>query len=260
LNAKWLISPIDGAGDVSDASDVDDEPISILRLDAWAESLEGAAMPIGEAQVAEGTVRFGGRSEGFRRNTALPEGSGRDPLLLKAILRAKEGDRDALSFLYIRYADNVYGYVRSIVRDEHDAEDITQQLFLKLTSALSRYEPRSVPFAAWILRVARNLALDHLRAVRAIPCEEVRPVDAVADDYSFERSRALEDALDALPRDQRQVLILRHVAGMTPGEIARSLGKTEHAIHGLHHRGRRTLKRELLKLDAGPVTACQPAG
>jgi len=217
-------------------------------------------MPIGEAQIAEGTVRFGGRSEGFRRNTALPEGRGRDPLLLKAILRAKEGDRDALSFLYIRYADNVYGYVRSIVRDEHDAEDITQQLFLKLTSALSRYEPRSVPFAAWILRVARNLALDHIRAARTIPCEEVRPVDAVADDYSFERSRALQDALDALPRDQRQVLILRHVVGMTPGEIGRSLGKSEGSIHGLHHRGRRTLQRELAESGARPVTARQPAG
>ena len=215
-------------------------------------------MPIGDVQIAEGTARFGGRSEGFRRDTALPEESGRDALLLKAILRAKEGDRDALSFLYVRYADNIYGYVRSIVRDEHEAEDITQQLFSKLTFALSRYEPRSVPFAAWILRVARNLALDHLRAVRAIPCEEVRPVDAVADDYSFERSRALQDALDALPRDQRQVLILRHVAGMTPGEIARSLGKTEGSIHGLHHRGRRTLQRELSELGARPVTARRP--
>src|SRR5215211_6207124 len=210
-------------------------------------------MPTSEAQGAEGTVRFRGRTEGFRRNTALPEESGRDPLLLKAILRAKEGDRDALSFLYIRYADNVYGYVRSIVRDEHDAEDITQQLFAKLSSALSRYEPRSVPFSAWILRVARNLALDHLRAVRAIPCEEVRGVDSLADDYSFERAHALQDAFAALPHDQRQVLVLRHVAGLSPREIARSLGKSEGAIHGLHHRGRRSLQRELSELGAHPV-------
>jgi RNA polymerase sigma-70 factor, ECF subfamily len=204
--------------------------------------------------------RVGATTGGFRQRTTLPDDDGADGLLLKAILRAKEGDRDALSFLYVRYADNIYGYVRSIVRDEHEAEDITQQLFSKLTFALSRYEPRSVPFAAWILRVARNLALDHIRAKRAIPCEEVRPVDSVADDFSFERSHALRDALDALPRDQRQVLILRHVVGMTPGEIARSLGKTEGSIHGLHHRGRRTLQRELSELGAGPVTAEQLAG
>ena len=202
---------------------------------------------------------YGATSGGFRPRTELPDQNGTDALLLKAVLRAKEGDRDALRFLYVRYADNIYGYVRSIVRDDHEAEDITQQLFSKLTFALSRYEPRSVPFSAWILRVARNLAVDHIRAVRAIPCEEVRPVDSVADDYSFERSQALQDALDALPRDQRQVLILRHVAGLSPGEIARSLGKTEGSIHGLHHRGRRTLQRELSELGAGPVTARQAA-
>jgi RNA polymerase sigma-70 factor (ECF subfamily) len=217
-------------------------------------------MTTGGTQSEEGVVRFGAGSGGFRRRTTLPEDTGHDALLLKAIRRAKEGDKDALTFLYVRYADNIYGYVRSIVRDEHEAEDITQHLFSKLTFALSRYEPRSVPFSAWILRVARNLAIDHIRAVRAIPCEEVRPVDAVAEDFSFERSRALQDALDALPRDQRQVLILRHVAGMSPGEIARSLGKTEGSIHGLHHRGRRTLQRELSELGARPVTARPPTG
>jgi RNA polymerase sigma-70 factor (ECF subfamily) len=215
-------------------------------------------MSIGDTQTLGGAARVGAGSGGFRRRSTLTHESGHDALLLKAIRRAKEGDRDALRFLYVRYADNIYGYVRSIVRNEHDAEDITQHLFSKLTSALSRYEPRSVPFSAWILRVARNLALDHLRAVRTVPCEEVRAIDAVADDSSLERSRALQDALDALPRDQREVLILRHVAGMTPGEIARSLGKSEGSIHGLHHRGRRALQRELSELGARPVTTRQP--
>ena len=212
-------------------------------------------MPVGNAGSSGVAPHRGASNAGFRRRTSLPEEKRSDALLLKAIHRAKEGDRDALSFLYVRYADNLYGYVRSIVRDEHAAEDITQDLFAKLPSALARYEPRRVPFAAWILRVARNLALDHLRALRAVPCAEVRAVEPLADDFSFERSRALRDALDALPRDQRQVLILRHVAGMTPGEIARSLGKSEGSIHGLHHRGRRTLQRELTELGARPVTS-----
>ena len=216
-------------------------------------------MPSKREDHSGSALHYGATSGGFRQRTSLQDEKGSDARLLKAVLRAKEGDRDALRFLYVRYADNIYGYVRSILRDEHAAEDITQDVFAKLPTALARYEPRSVPFAAWILRVARNLALDHIRAVRAIPCEEVRPVDSVADDYSFERSRALQDALDALPPDQRQVLILRHVAGLSPGEIARSLGKTEGSIHGLHHRGRRTLQRELSELGAGPVTARQPA-
>ena len=217
-------------------------------------------MSTGNAESPRALGPFGASSGAFRRRTALPEESGPDALLLKAVRRAKEGDRDALRFLYVRYADNVYGYVRSIVRDEYDAEDITQTLFAKLSSALSRYEPRSVPFSAWILRVARNLALDHLRAVRAIPYEEVRGVDSLADDYSFERAHALQDAFAALPHDQRQVLVLRHVAGLSPREIARSLGKSEGAIHGLHHRGRRSLQRELSELGAHPVISRRSTG
>jgi RNA polymerase sigma-70 factor, ECF subfamily len=212
-------------------------------------------MPVGNAERSGVAPHLGASNAGFRRRTTLPEEKRSDAVLLKAIHRAKEGDRDALTFLYVRYADNLYGYVRSIVCDEHAAEDITQDLFAKLPSALARYEPRRVPFAAWILRVARNLALDHLRARRAVPCAEVRAAEPLADDFSFERSQALRDALDALPHDQRQVLILRHVAGMTPGEIARSLGKSEGSIHGLHHRGRRALQRELSELGARPVTS-----
>jgi len=181
-------------------------------------------------------------------------------LLGKAIQRARDGDRDALTFLYVRYADNIFGYVRSIVRDEHDAEDLTQQLFAKLATALSRYEPGSVPFSAWILRVARNLALDHVRARHAVPCAEVRPVEPLTDEVSIERGRALQNALDALPAEQRQVLILRHVVGMTPREIANALVRSEGSIHGLHHRGRRRLQRELSALGAAPLTARRRGG
>ena len=211
-------------------------------------------MPSRTEDHSGSALQYGATSGGFRQRTALPDQNGSDALLLKAVRRAKEGDRDALRFLYVRYADNIYGYVRSIVRDEHAAEDLTQDLFAKLPTALARYEPRSVPFAAWMLRVARNLALDHMRARRAVPCAEVRSVEPLADEFSFERSRALRDALDALPRDQRQVLILRHVMGMTPSEIARSIGKSEASVHGLHHRGRRALQRELSELGARPAT------
>ena len=86
-----------------------------------------------------------------------------------AVARAKDGDDDALRFLYLRYADNVYGYVCSIVHDEHEAEDVTQHIFAKLMTALDRYEPRVMPFSSWILRVAHNAAIDHVRARRPTP-------------------------------------------------------------------------------------------
>ena len=99
-------------------------------------------------------VRPEALSEGrFRSRRGLVEEDRDSDLLARAIDRAKAGERDAIRFLYVRYADNVYGYVRSIVRGDHEAEDVTQEVFLKLIGAIGKYERRSVPFSAWLLRV-----------------------------------------------------------------------------------------------------------
>ena len=178
-----------------------------------------------------------------------------DGLVYEAVARAKEGDMSALHFLYVRFADDVCAYVRSIVRDPHAAEDVTQIVFTKLMKAIQKYERRDVPFAAWIIRVARNVALDHIRASRQIPLAEVRTSDEGTEQVGFERALCLREALGRLPSDQREVLVLRHVAGLSPGEIADRLGKSEASIHGLHHRGRGALRAALRELEAAPVTA-----
>jgi RNA polymerase sigma-70 factor, ECF subfamily len=195
--------------------------------------------------------RFPSRRFARRPPAAYLEGD----LLDRAIARAKAGDIGALHFLYVRFADDVCGYVASIVRDQHEAEDVTHTLFLNLLTKIQRYEQRDVPFAAWILRVARNAALDHVRARREVPFEEVRTSDEGREDEDLERCHSLKLALDRLPREQREVLVLRHIAGLTPGEIAQRLGKTESSIHGLHHRGRGALQAALRELEAGPLTA-----
>jgi RNA polymerase sigma-70 factor (ECF subfamily) len=176
-------------------------------------------------------------------------------LIRRAVVRLKQGDRSALHFLYVRYADDVCGFVTSIVRDPYEAEDITQNVFAKLITAIHKYEPREVPFAAWILRVSRNAALDHLRARRQIPFEEVRTTDEGHEQVGFDRSQSLREAFHRLPQDQREVLVLRHIAGLSPSEIARRIGKTESSVHGLHHRGRGALQAVLRELDAAPVIA-----
>jgi RNA polymerase sigma-70 factor (ECF subfamily) len=173
----------------------------------------------------------------------------------RAIARAKEGDWSAVHFLYVRHADDVRRFVQSIVKDHHAAEDVTQEVFAKLLRIITRYEPRDVPFAAWLMRVARNAALDHVRARRQIPVEHVQAVAGGDEHLSFEQRQSIRETLAELPEAQRQVLILRHVAGFSPGEIAELLGKTEPSIHGLHHRGRATLKRNLSELGLTPATA-----
>src|ERR1700751_1171971 len=132
----------------------------------------------------------------FRVNTAL-EHANRDEPVNRAVVAAKAGDMEAIRFLYMRYKDNVYGYVLSIVREQHEAEDCTQQVFMKLISAIQKYEPRSVPFTAWILRVARNIAIDHLRQRRVVPQEEVFASTRETDESNRECRWGLEVALEA---------------------------------------------------------------
>jgi len=176
-------------------------------------------------------------------------------LVQQAVEHAKAGDAEGLHFLYVRYAPDVQRFVNSLVKDHHEAEDITQNVFAKLIKAIHKYEPREVPFAAWIMRVARNAALDHLRARRAVPTEEVRLTDNGQAQMGQERGRDLRLALEQLPEDQREVLILRHIAGLSPVEIAATLDKSESSVHGLHHRGRRALQAKLTELGASPVVA-----
>jgi RNA polymerase sigma-70 factor (ECF subfamily) len=191
---------------------------------------------------------------GFRARTTLDESPEDARMVSLAVARGKEGDREAIRFLYVRYSHNIYGYVRSIVHDEHEAEDITQHVFAKLMTVLVKYDERGVPFVAWLLRLAHNAAIDHLRGRRATPAEEVFGADTRADDATAERSRSLREALHALPDEQRSVVVLRHVVGLTPGEIATAMGRSESSIRGLHHRGRRALQAELTSRDSAPST------
>jgi RNA polymerase sigma-70 factor, ECF subfamily len=171
-------------------------------------------------------------------------------------VQAQAGDEAGLNVLYVRYADDVLRYVTSLVRDSHEAEDITQNVFAKLATRINKYESDGeVPFAAWIMRVARNAALDYMRAKRAIPTTEGEGAHArIADaEASLDRGLALRQALEQLPDDQREVLILRHIAGLSPSEIAVTIERSESSVHGLHHRGRRALaayQRELRELLA----------
>ncbi len=173
-------------------------------------------------------------------------------LVAAATDRARDGDDDALRLLYLLYADNVFGYVLSIVHDEHDAEDITSEVFARLPRALTHYRVSATPFVAWLLRVARNAALDYLRAQRSVPLAEV-PASARTELHAHERLDDLRAALEALPADQRQVMVLRLIAGLTPAEVAERIGRSIDAVHALQHRARRKLREELTQAGWAPT-------
>jgi RNA polymerase sigma-70 factor (ECF subfamily) len=201
---------------------------------------------ISEALSAPATI-------GFRIRSTVDESPEATQKTRLAVSRAKEGDHDALRFLYVSYSHNIYGYVRSIVRDDHEAEDVTQHVFAKLMTTVVKYDEHGVPFFAWLLRLAHNVAIDDLRANRPTPTEMVvNPCASSNGDAALGES--FKSALATLPEDQREVLVLRHFVGLTPREIADRLGRTESSVHGLHHRGRRALQRELERLESAPCT------
>jgi RNA polymerase sigma-70 factor (ECF subfamily) len=199
-------------------------------------------------------TRYSGLNDGrFHRRTSFDKDL-RPGELAAAIDQAKAGDREAVRYLYLRFAPNVYGYARSLVRDEHEAEDVTQQVFARLMTALARYEDRGVPFSAWILRITHNMAIDHMRR-RLVLCDETTVPEESDDERSREISTALRDALEELPETQRQVVVMRHLGGYSPGEIAGSIGRSQDSVHGLHHRARRALRRRLEHNESAPMVA-----
>jgi RNA polymerase sigma-70 factor, ECF subfamily len=192
-------------------------------------------------------------SAGFTSRTYVDDSPEAQRVICLAVERAKAGDHEAFRLLYIRYSDNIYGYVRSIVRDDYESEDITQHVFAKLMTSIGKYNDQGVPFFSWLLRLARNVAIDHLRSMRETPCDEVVGSSEPSDEGP-EAGITMREALSILPKDQREVVVLRHVVGLSPGEIAELMGKTESSIHGLHHRGRRALQQELTRQRMTPVT------
>ncbi len=113
-----------------------------------------------------------------------------------------------------------------------------------------------MPFSRWLLRLAHNAAVDYLRSRTALPCEEIRLGREESDEGDADRLGTLMGALATLPEEQRNVLVLRHLVGLTPGEIAERRGKTESSIRG-SHRGRGVLQAELSELGAAPVTSAK---
>jgi RNA polymerase sigma-70 factor, ECF subfamily len=165
--------------------------------------------------------------------------------------RAQTGDRLAVEELYLLHFDRIYSYLHMSVGTRHDAEDLTTQTFLKMLEAIGRFQWRSVPFSAWLFRIAHNLAMDHFRANRRWQPEEEVP------EVQGEESSAEEQALASLGQtsmltlierlspEQRQVLTLKFVFRFSNAETAAILGKTEGAVKSLQHRALASLQKHV---------------
>jgi len=182
------------------------------------------------------------------------------------IAGAAKGDREAYGALYERYVFRVFRHVYYLTSDLHTAEDLTAQTFLKALEAIPRYEMRGVPFLAWLLRIAYNLTVNHkkVRDNGTAPLPEAVEVQGTL--YSPEASceakadgERIWQGVRTLRGDQRQVIVMRFVDGLSYPDIAKVLDKSIGAVRVIQYRALSALRRRL-EDDLGHYYAKSRAG
>ena len=175
--------------------------------------------------------------------------------------QAIAGDREAFGELYERHVRRVYRYLLYMAKDVDVAEDLTEETFLQALAAIHRYQRRGVPFVAWLLRIAHNLQLNlnGRRAQRSVPLVHEDQEGVVGSPELFLQDRAsaerLMQVVQTLNEDQRQVLILRFIEGLSYADTARILGKSVGAVRVAQYRALRALRQKLEDGDLGQNSA-----
>jgi RNA polymerase sigma-70 factor (ECF subfamily) len=181
----------------------------------------------------------------------------REPATEDLVTRVKEGDPAALGALYDRFARRVYRFCLVRVGNHADAEDLTQRVFLKMIESIGGYRQRGTPFEAWLFRLARNAAIDLLRARR--PRESI---EALAERASEEPGPGLlvelasdmadvRRAMATLTDEQRDVIAYRFVAQLSSRETAVAMGKREGSVRALQFRALQAIRRVLTSPPVG---------
>lgn len=180
----------------------------------------------------------------------------------RLVIRLQAGDQSAMSELYLRYFDSVYRYARVALRDPHEAEDVTQQVFTNVFHALPNYEVRpAVPFRAWLFRIVRNALTDTVRRKERLTVEDPGTMEARRDMLVSQEAEQILPWLDdgdlsvfieRLPQSQREVLMLRFMLDLTPQEIAQVVGRTPKAVRRLQERALKTLEERLVAIGRIP--------
>jgi RNA polymerase sigma-70 factor (ECF subfamily) len=156
---------------------------------------------------------------------------------------AQRGSASDLEALFTAHWDRAHRAAYLVVHDSALAEDIAQEAFLAAVRNLDRFDRRR-PFGPWLHRIVVNRAIDAARA-RAHRAETSLTDDPVAADQSAPPDRDILAALGRLPPDQRAVIVMRHLLGYTPGDIAVALDLPRGTVNSRLRRGLDALREEL---------------
>ena len=166
----------------------------------------------------------------------------------RLLIEAAQQDPARFADLYELNFERVYAYVVKRVQDRVESEDLTAEVFHQALANLKRFEWRGIPFAAWLFRIAANLISDRwqrsgreLADEQAIESAQVSP----AEIEDIERRATIYRLVEALPPEQKRVVLLRFVEQKSIKEVASAIRKTEGAVKQLQFRALSTLKARL---------------
>jgi len=189
----------------------------------------------------------------------MPEETDPDAILM---LRVKRGDRRAFTELVGKYQQPVLNFIFRTVRDENEAEDLAQNVFVQVWKSRARYQ-RTAKFSTWLFTIARNLCLNELRRRSRHPADSIEEAHAEHEDQPRQQyedkshiaaperllhgelAQKIEEALAGLPENQRTAILLCRQDELSYEEIAGVLDCSLSATKSLIHRGREALKEKL---------------
>jgi len=164
------------------------------------------------------------------------------------VRRAQQGDARAFGSLHVQPVDRVYAYIAHRVGNRADAEDLTEEVFLKALINLNRFRWRG-SLLPWLLTIARNLVADHWRRRHREgewPAAPSTATDSLTEVVERRWQRAqLRAATAELTELQQQVIALRFAAGLSIAETAQVMGRSENAVKNLQHKAVAALRRRL---------------
>lgn len=168
--------------------------------------------------------------------------------------QARQGDREAFGDLYELYLDELYRYVFYRVNHRLDAEDLTEQVFLKAWEKLSHFRGE-IPFRSWLYRIARNTVVDHYRTRKQTePLNEANsPIDPVtppeAHVLNREETNRIVTVIARLAPLQQDVLLLRFIMGLSAEETAQVLDRSAGSVRVTQHRALKEMQALLQTED-----------
>ena len=178
----------------------------------------------------------------------MPDWQDKDDVQL--IELAQNGEAEAFGELYERHAQTIFRFIYARLDDRQDAEDLMEEVFLRVWQALPDYKEQGVPFLAFLFRIARNAVIDFYRSAARSKYQESIEENPVHDFHADPGEEALANLehqeirqiLENLRDDYRMVLVLRFLSELSPEETAQVMGRSTGAVRVLQHRALSALR------------------